>query len=46
MAVLCKVGIHRWSGTQSHHQFESNVIEYRQHCLRCGKTKRWNKPIR
>ena len=43
MNILCKLGFHKWSGTKSHHIFESNVIEYEKFCKRCGKIERWNK---
>jgi hypothetical protein len=44
--LLCKLGFHKWSNTQMHHIFQSNVKDYQKHCLRCGKAKRWNEPIR
>jgi hypothetical protein len=46
MNILCRIGMHRWSNIQMHHIFQSNVKECHQHCLRCGKVKRWNEPIR
>jgi hypothetical protein len=44
--ILCKLGLHKWSGVQSHHDFSSNVIDYQKFCKRCGKVKKWNTPVR
>ena len=43
MSILCRLGMHKWGKVNSQHQFGSNVIDYQQKCLRCGKVKRWNK---
>ena len=43
MSFLCKIGIHRWSKPKSFSIFSSNVIDYSRYCLKCKKTKRWNK---
>jgi len=45
MSLLCKIGIHKWSKSLIQHNFASHVVDYQQHCLRCGKIKRWNRPV-
>jgi hypothetical protein len=45
MSILCRFGFHKWSGTQMHHEFQSNVRECQKRCVRCGSVKRWNEPI-
>jgi len=34
------VCFHKWSKERGYHQAASNIIEYEQHCLKCGKVKR------
>ena len=46
MKILCKLGFHKWSGVQSHHDFSSNVVDYQKFCKRCGSVRKWNKPVR
>ena len=43
MKILCKLGMHKWGKTKSFYQFGSNVTDYQQVCMRCGKVKKWNK---
>ena len=45
MLILCKIGIHKWSKERVHFHFESHVKDYEKYCLRCGKVKKWNKPV-
>ncbi len=42
---LCKIGIHKWGkATFVDHGFHSNVLDWRQECVRCGKRITWVQP--
>lgn len=39
--ILCRIGIHRWGRKRGYNEYSSNVIEWEQQCVRCGKRRRW-----
>ncbi|MEG3055407.1 MAG: hypothetical protein RQM90_04505 [Methanoculleus sp.] len=39
--ILCRIGIHRWGRKRGYNEYSSNVIEWEQRCVRCGKKRRW-----
>ena len=42
---LCKIGLHKWGrAVLTDHSIHSNVIDWRQRCVRCGKTITWIQP--
>ena len=43
--LLCKIGIHKWDRATFLSQTGSQVKDYKQRCLRCGKIKTWVKPV-
>lgn len=45
MGFLCKLGLHKWGNKEINFHFESNVKEYGQTCMRCGRTKTWNERV-
>ena len=44
MALRCKLRLHKYGKKTVLNHFSSNIIDYTQYCLICGKKKSWNKP--
>lgn len=41
-SFLCKIGVHKWGrSTSISHAFQSNTLDWKKRCKRCGKIKRW-----
>ena len=44
-SILCKLGIHRWGrATFIDMSIHSNVLDWKQSCVRCGKRITWVQP--
>ncbi len=43
--ILCFLGFHSYKNSSHYFRFDSNILDSESYCKRCGKTKKWNKPI-